>query len=426
MPTVLLPAPTSTPAHPFHSLSQPANPIGGRCWMNGRDYERGTTPQRRHFHDSDHDAEITSFAHDESHMRAHGSKRVVYARKRWRRRDADPDLSKCETAEKAISLAYQHIDTLSPRRLSSFWTQMSKFLSNRDDDDDGDGPAVASSRHGCDHMQSRMRNQLRQLVRHQLERLLACTLKRMKKIVCRDLAQQTLALGKIVNILGNDSRRHPNGSPGHVLRHLLVGENSVNKHRIFRRIAVLSTRILPKFDPLHLSDLIYAYGLAGYDPSFDDGTTFFDLVAYEAVPKLGVFGSRDLSNAVWSYANAGSSSNPRLFKEAGDVLFVRARGDTSEFFAPRDFSDVAWAYATAKETHPEMFERLVDDIVALGNVSDFKPREISNLVWAFATVGESHPRLFGRVAGHIVALDNLNVFKRFLGEWQIISLRGAI
>ena len=55
-------------------------------------------------------------------------------------------------------------------------------------------------------------------------------------------------------------------------------------------------------------------------------------------------------------------------------------------------------YPTAGESHPQLFLKLSDHIVAGSLVGRFKPQEISNIVWASATAGESHPLLFQKLA----------------------------
>ena len=71
-------------------------------------------------------------------------------------------------------------------------------------------------------------------------------------------------------------------------------------------------------------------------------------------------------------------------------------------FNQQDLSNIVWAYATADESHPKLFKKVADHIVALENLGSFKPQALSNIVWSYATEKESNPKLFKKVASHIV------------------------
>jgi hypothetical protein len=49
-------------------------------------------------------------------------------------------------------------------------------------------------------------------------------------------------------------------------------------------------------------------------------------------------------------------------------------------------------------------------VIALEDLSEFMPQKISNIVWAYATAVETHPRLFMKFADYIVAMNDLRVF----------------
>ena len=56
-----------------------------------------------------------------------------------------------------------------------------------------------------------------------------------------------------------------------------------------RHGAADSLPILSKFEPRHLSNLAYAYALAGNAPKLEDGTALFDHIAEKSIPSLGKF-----------------------------------------------------------------------------------------------------------------------------------------
>ena len=59
-----------------------------------------------------------------------------------------------------------------------------------------------------------------------------------------------------------DKSGHSKGSPQSILHNVLIGDNSNNKQFIFNEIAYASAPLLYEFDARHLSNLIYAFGLA--------------------------------------------------------------------------------------------------------------------------------------------------------------------
>ena len=59
-----------------------------------------------------------------------------------------------------------------------------------------------------------------------------------------------------------DKSGHSKGSPQSIFHNVLIGDNSYNKQFIFNEIAYASVSIIHEFDARHLSNLIYAFGLA--------------------------------------------------------------------------------------------------------------------------------------------------------------------
>jgi hypothetical protein len=186
----------------------------------------------------------------------------------------------------------------------------------------------------------------------------------------RNIATTALGLAKIVKQVGPFRGKKPptgTGSPHQVLHDLLIGVNSENKQLIFGKIAISSIPILSNFDARHLSNFIYAYGLAECVPNVDGGHTLFNVEAVEAIYNLWHFTSQNLSNMLWAYAHVGAS-NSALFNAAGDSVI--ALEDLSEFM-PQKISNIVWAYATAVETHSRLFMKFADYIVAMNDLRVF-------------------------------------------------------
>jgi len=274
-------------------------------------------------------------------------------------------------------MAYEHKDSMSPRGMSAYWTLVSKLLKK-----------------------SRFEKvQNIEQMNHQLEDILGYTLQDINSFGYRDLATVAIGLAKIVkNVSGSDGKRLPRyGSPQRVLHDLIVGE----KEFIFKVLAEPSMSVLHKFDARHLSNLIYAYGLAEYVIKFeDDGSTLFDVFAEEVISfnNLNEFWPQALSNIVWAYANVGVS-NSQLFKKVADHIVTL---DSLHNFNGQDCSNTVWAYATLNEQHPKLFEKVGDHIVSLDSLDEFWSQALSNIVFAFAKAGESHPQLFKKLANETI------------------------
>jgi hypothetical protein len=297
-------------------------------------------------------------------------------------------MRECKTIEELSQLAHDHLDVLSPRGKSAFWTLLPKLIQTRDG-----GPPRTNLR----HVQ----------MKEQLDTILCNTLENIEAFDFRDIATTALGMAKIVKHVGPFRQKKPlTESPHQILHDLLIGVNSENKQIIFGKIAMLSIPILSDFDARSLSNFIYAYGLAECVPNVDGGHTLFDVVAVKSIYNLRHFNSQDLSNILWSYAKVGAS-NSALFNAAGDSVI--ALEDLSEF-KPQDISNIVWAYATAVETHPRLFMKIADYIVAINDLKVFWPQHLSNIVWAYATAVETHPRLFMKFAVFVVAMNDLRVF----------------
>ena len=215
---------------------------------------------------------------------------------RWmsssRRTTRDPDMRQCNSVEELVQMAYEHLDVLTPRGKSFFWRKLSKLLQNR-----GRRPS------GINHKQGPIEKQLDTILRN--------TLDGMHAFDYRDIATTALGLAKIVIQVGpSRGKKHTRGNPHQILHDRLIGVKSESKRFIFGEIAISSIPVLPKFEARHLSNLIYAYGLAECIPKMDEGRI---LPCTQAMSKLRHFNPQDLSNMLWAYAKVGAS-NPALFK----------------------------------------------------------------------------------------------------------------
>ena len=298
-------------------------------------------------------------------------------------RRSDPDLRQCNTIDDLIETAYDHLDTISPRGIATFWFLLVKHVQN--------------------HRGGNSRYQLNE----QLDAILYNTLENMKGYSYRDIATIALGLAKVMKQVEFRGQRAATGSLQRILHNLLVGINSESKHYIFSEIAMHAIPILYTFEARHLSNLIYSFGLSEYVPKVEGGRTILDVLALEAMSKLKHFNSQDLSNMLWSYAKM-ESSNSVLFKAVGDSIV--GMNDFSEFW-PQHFSNIIWSYTTAGEAHPQLYRKFGDHIVAMRELSGFKPQALSNIIWSYATARESHPKLYIKIAYRIVAMKDLGQFK---------------
>ena len=166
-------------------------------------------------------------------------------------------MRECKTIEELSQLAHDHLDVLSPRGKSAVWTMLPKLLQNC-----GVGPLMTN----LQHVQ----------IKEQLDTILCSTLENMEAFDFRNIATTALGLAKIVKQVGPFRGKKPltgTGSPHQILHDLLIGVNSENKQLIFGEIAISSIPILSDFDARHLSNFIYAYGLAECVPNVDGGHT---------------------------------------------------------------------------------------------------------------------------------------------------------
>jgi len=255
----------------------------------------------------------------------------------------------------------------------------------------------------------------------QMKELLVKTIQ-FERYNYRDLATISISMARMIKKISNDRNQQilPNGSLHDILIHILIGNNSTNKQHIFTEIAKASVPILDKFDARHLSNLIYAFGLAEVTAIHDvedDGSTFFDILAQAAITNLNEFNEQDISNMLWAYA-ALNKQHPQLFNDVADHIIGF---DNLVDFWPQHLSNITWAYATLNEKHP-MLKKVAEHIISLDNLDRFGFRNINNIIWAYRTAGETNPKLFNKLTqaqDKFTSWDN-KPMKRF-GDSQSIE-----
>ena len=129
----------------------------------------------------------------------------------------------------------------------------------------------------------------------------------------RDLATTSLGLVKIVKLAGK--RRGP--GTGRVVSGLIRRDEPC----VFCGVADAAAQIIDEFDARCLSNLAYAFAVAGCAPRLADGRAFFDVVAAEATrpANLRDFRPQELSN----------SSGPTRAPRPGARASSSASGTTS-------------------------------------------------------------------------------------------------
>ena len=215
-----------------------------------------------------------------------------------------------------------------------------------------------------------------------------------------DLATTTLGFAKTIQTLQKSKRVYGRGSYEGYLHGILIRQRDA----VFSFIARTVVPILHQFEPRCLKDLAYAYALLEYVPTLNDGSNLFDHIAEKSIPKLKKFNPQELSNIVYAYAKA-EASHPDLFNKVADHII--ARGHLNDF-APQTLSNIVWSYAKAEISHPDLFNKVADHIVTLNHLNNFQPQNLSSILYAYASARISHPELFNKVADHVVTFPNLD------------------
>jgi len=208
-------------------------------------------------------------------------------------------MPECKTLGEALDSTSNNLEILSPRNAAAFWAVVPQLLQREN-----------VQRRGGEKQPE---------MKRRFDTILTKTMEDIETYSPRDLATTTLGLAKIVKNVENGAMRLRKGSPHQILHDLLVGNDAENKQFIFRHIACASMPVLHQFDARCLSNFIYAYAVANYVPKFEDGSTFYDILAQQAIPNLKEFNSHDLSNMLWAHATT-EETNSALFEEGGDTI----------------------------------------------------------------------------------------------------------
>jgi len=313
---------------------------------------------------------------------------------RGRNRSRGPDMRGLQSVEEVIVTAYEHLDVMSRRDVSAFWTCISKLMTKRQPRQ----RSKSSNNMGDISMDD---------MRHMLYTIFNDTTHEIEDCNIRGLTETILGMAKIVKILREQGKKRGEDSCRVILRELLLNKGMKPNEELFQFFANVSINTLDQFDARYLSNLAYAYGLIDYVPVFDGGSDLFDHIATHAVENSAEFNPQDISNMVWAYATV-NKPHPALFTAMGDQVVDFQ--NLSEFW-PQALKDTVWAYATAGISHPKLCEKVANHIVLLDTLHQFKPQELSNTLWAYATAGISHQQVFEKVANHIVGLDSLIRFE---------------
>ncbi len=126
---------------------------------------------------------------------------------------------------------------------------------------------------------------------------------------------------------------------------------------------------------------------------------------------MSVFKPLNISNTVWAYATV-CNSHPYLFKRLANYIVAKSSLSGSN---SQNVAKMLWAYATAGKSHPHRFKKLANHIVAQGNLGVFKPQNIFNIVWVYATAEEMHPLLFNSLTAKTFPVKKL-LLARFLAS----------
>lgn len=282
------------------------------------------------------------------------------------------------TIEDATNMTFSHLDELNQHNLSSFWTRLSQLLSRSD-------------LHPTQNKQ--LANQLQSIHAKTMELIPSCDKP-------RDLTQTALAFAKIIQKI--DNTKHFRLTPQRVLYDLLIGYQSNEKSSTFQLIAYTSLPKLSEFEPRYLSNLAYAYAVAGAS-----NEKLFAHIAEASTPLLSKFNSHDLSNIVWAFER-NNAFDSCLWNEVSNHIISL---DNLEEFSPQSLSNILISYAKANQSNSQLSDKIANHIVGLDTLEDFKPQSIANIVWAYAKSKDSQPELFQKVAEHIIEQNKLHWFK---------------
>ena len=208
-------------------------------------------------------------------------------------------------------VAYEHLDDMSRRDVSAFWTCISKLMTKRQ-------PMQRSK--------SSNNNNIGELsfedIKHMLYTIFDDTANGAEYCNMKELTETTLGMAKIVKTLRQQGKRREEDSSRIILRRLLLSNDMTPNRELFKLLAGASMDIIHQFDARHLSNLAYAYALIDYVPEFDDRSDLFDHIAMKAVEIKAEFNAQDMSNMVWGVGLCNSGQTASVLLEAMGIKLL--------------------------------------------------------------------------------------------------------
>jgi len=246
----------------------------------------------------------------------------------------------------------------------------------------------------------------RQSLSHELGVLVTRTQNRISNYNPRHLCKTAWSIANIIKVVRNYQNSSEALTHHQILHNVLIRDKSTKKN-LFQAIASAAVVHVSRFDSRGHTSMAYACAVAEVCPKTAPGSTLFGCIADAVVSQdLRLFKCEDFSNIAWAFA-VRKVSHPRLFEKIADELIACHHLGS---FGPQCLSNIVWAYATANVSHRGLFGRAADAIVAYRHLRLFRSQDLSNILWAFATAKVKRPRLFEKVADEIVSRRELELF----------------
>ena len=155
-----------------------------------------------------------------------------------------PDFRGLQSVEEIIVVAYEHLDDMSRRDVSAFWTCISKLMTKRQ-------PMQRSK--------SSNNNNIGELsfedIKHMLYTIFDDTANGAEYCNMKELTETTLGMAKIVKTLRQQGKRREEDSSRIILRRLLLSNDMTPNRELFKLLAGASMDIIHQFYARHLQIL---------------------------------------------------------------------------------------------------------------------------------------------------------------------------
>ncbi|KAJ1452286.1 hypothetical protein M885DRAFT_323435 [Pelagophyceae sp. CCMP2097] len=166
----------------------------------------------------------------------------------------------------------------------------------------------------------------------------------------------------------------------------------------YNAVAVQAQQKLSHFNPLDISNLVWAYAKGGFEAK-----RLFHMVSAVAVPKISEFSPQNLANTAWAYAKSGFQAQA-LF----DAIAVQVENKV-EMFKPTELAAIVWSFSTLDIEKQSMYQTIATK--ASMDIDLFNAHDLANTVWAYATAGEASLNRFLFDAAAAAATPKLQYFK---------------